>query len=152
VRDGDVEDLLAMHADPLTQRVFGETARAEIEEWVERSEREWDERGHGHLAIVDRADGSFLGRSSLRFWPELKETEVGWVLMPGARGRGVATEAGRACVEWGFRDFALPYVTAMIAPDNDASLAVARRLGMTPLREDVLHDAPVVVYAVRRAG
>jgi RimJ/RimL family protein N-acetyltransferase len=70
--------------------------------------------------------------------------------MPEARGRGVATEAGRACVEWGFRDFALPYVTAMIAPDNDASTAVARRLGMTPLREDVLHDVPVVVYAARR--
>jgi hypothetical protein len=57
--------------------------------------------------------GAFLGRSGLRFWPEFDETEVGWVLMPEARGRGVATEVGRACVELGFRDFALPY-----SPDN----------------------------------
>jgi RimJ/RimL family protein N-acetyltransferase len=152
VRVEDVDDLLAMHADPTTRRVFGERTRAEVEAWVERSESEWEERGHGHLAIVDRADGSFLGRTSLRFWPELDETEVGWVLMPAARVRGVATEAGRACVEWGFRDFALPYATAMIAPDNEASITIARRLGMTRLREDVLHDAPIVVYAVRRAG
>jgi RimJ/RimL family protein N-acetyltransferase len=94
--------------------------------------------------------GTFLGRSGLRFWPEFDETEVGWVLMPEARGLGVATESGRACVEWGFRDFTLPYVTAMIAPDNDASTAVARRLGMTPLREDVLLGIPVIVHAVRR--
>jgi RimJ/RimL family protein N-acetyltransferase len=148
VRAGDVVDLIAMHADPLTQRVFGETTRGEVEEWIERSLREWEERGHGRLAIVDRESGAFLGRSGLRFWPQFEEVEVGWVLMPAARGRGVATEAGRACIEWGFRDFALPHVTAMIAPDNEASTAVARRLGMTPLREDVLYGEPVVVYGV----
>lgn len=150
VRAGDVDDVVAMHADPLTRRVFGETTRDEVEEWVERSLREWEERGHGRLAIVDRESGAFLGRSGLRFWPEFEEVEVGWVLMPTARGRGVATEAGRASIEWGFRDFALPYVTAMIAPDNDASTAVARRLGMKPLREDRLLGEPVVVHAMRR--
>ena len=145
----DVEDLVVLHEDPLVRRVFGAQTRAEIEEWVGRAEDEWAERGHGRLAIVDRESGAFLGRSGLRFWPEFDEVEVGWVLMPAARGRGVATEAGRACLEWGFRDFALPYVTAMIAPDNDASIAVARRLGMTPLREDLLLGEPVVVHAVR---
>jgi RimJ/RimL family protein N-acetyltransferase len=150
VWEGDVDDLLAMHADPLTRRVFGEWTRDQVEDWAERSVREWEERGHGKLSILDRESGAFLGRSGLRFWPEFDETEVGWVLMPEARGRGVATEAGRACVELGFRDFALPYVTAMIAPDNDTSIAVARRLGMTPLREDVLHDVPIVVYAASR--
>jgi RimJ/RimL family protein N-acetyltransferase len=148
VRVEDVDDLVAMHADPVTRRVFGEWTRDQVEDWAERSVREWEERGRGKLSILDRESGAFVGRSGLRFWPEFDETEVGWVLMPEARGRGVATEAGRACVEWGFRDFDLPYVTAMIAPDNDASLAVARRLGMTPLREDVLHEVPVVVYAL----
>jgi RimJ/RimL family protein N-acetyltransferase len=150
VRVEDVDDLVAMHADPLTRRVFGEWTRDQVEDWAERSVREWEERGHGKLSILDRQSGAFFGRSGLRFWPEFDETEVGWVLMPEARGRGVATEAGRACVEWGVRDFALPYVTAMIAPDNDASTAVARRLGMTPLREDVLHEVPIVVYALSR--
>jgi RimJ/RimL family protein N-acetyltransferase len=149
VRVEDVDDLVAMHADPVTRRVFGEWTRDQVEDWAERSVSEWEERGHGKLSILDRESGAFLGRSGLRFWPEFDETEVGWVLMPEARGRGVATEAGRACVDWGFRDLALLYVTAMIAPDNDASIAVARRLGMTPLREDVLHDVPIVVYAVR---
>jgi RimJ/RimL family protein N-acetyltransferase len=150
VRVGDVDELVAMHADPVTRRVFGEWTRDRVEDWVDRSVREWEERGHGKLTILDRESGTFIGRSGLRFWPEFEEVEVGWVLMPAARGRGVATEAGRACIEWGFRDFALPYVTAYIGPANANSIAVAERLGMTPLREDVLHGEPIVVHALRR--
>jgi RimJ/RimL family protein N-acetyltransferase len=148
----DVEDLVGLHEDALVREVFGSPTRAEIEEWVGRAEDEWAERGHGRVTLLDREDGGFLGRCGLKWWPEFSEVEVGWVLTPAARGRGIATEAGRACVEWGFRDFPLPYVTAYIAPDNNASIAVARRLGMTPLREDVLQDVPVVVYALQRAG
>lgn len=146
----DIDELVAMHADPVTRGVFGDWRRDEVVEWVERSMPEWEKRGHGKLAILDRETGAFLGRSGLRFWPQFEEVEVGWVLMPAARGRGIATEAGGACLEWGFRDFALPYVTAMIHPDNDASTAVARRLGMGPLREDVLLGESVVVHALRR--
>lgn len=38
----------------------------------------------------------------------------------------------------------------MIAPDNAASVRVARRLSMAPIRNDVLLDSDVVVYAVHR--
>ncbi len=150
VERDDLEDLVTMHADPMTQKIFGVTTRAEVEEWIGRAECAWAERGHGHVAILDRASGAFLGRTGLRYWSEFEEVEVGWVLMPAARGRGIATEAARACHAWGFRDLDVPYLTAMIAPDNAASIAVAERLGMTPLRDDVVHGEPVVVYALRR--
>jgi RimJ/RimL family protein N-acetyltransferase len=146
----DVDDLVALHEDPLVRKFFGSPSVAEIEEWVGRAEDEWAERGHGRMTLLDRDTGAFLGRCGLKWWPEFGEVEVGWVLAPAARGRGLATEAGRACLDWGFRDLALPYVTAMIAPDNDASAAVAGRLGMTPLREDLLLGEPVVVHALRR--
>lgn len=146
----DLDDLVALHDDPAVLRVFGETTRDEVVEWIAKSRRDWDERGHGRVVILDREDGAFLGRGGLRHWPEFDEVEVGWSLTPAARGSGVATEAGRAWIEWGFRALYLPCVTAMIDPDNAASIAVAERLGMTPLREDVLLGEPVVVYALRR--
>ncbi len=147
---GDLGDLVAMHADPVTVSFFDAVTREEVVEWIDRSLAEWEERGYGKLAIVDRKSGEFLGRSGLKYWPQFDEVEVGWVLMPGARGRGVATEAGHACLEWGFHDLDVPYITAMIEPRNESSTAVAERLGMTPLRDDLLHDRPVVVHAVRR--
>jgi RimJ/RimL family protein N-acetyltransferase len=151
VSTSDLDDLVDLHADPVVRKVFGVMTREEIAEWIARSEREWVERGHGRAGVFDRESGAFLGRSGLRYWAQFDEVEVGWVLDPAARGRGVATEAGRACVDWGFRDLDVSYLTAMIAPDNSASIAVAERLGMTPLREDTLLGEPVVVYAVRRA-
>lgn len=146
----DVDDLFLLHEDPLVRTVFGEMTRDEVVEWIARSEGEWAERGHGRVTIFDRESGAFLGRSGLRLWPEFDEVEVGWTLTPAARGRGFATEAARACLDWGFRDLDVPYITAMVAPDNTASIAVAERLGMEPLRGDELHSEPVVVYALRR--
>ncbi len=143
----DVEDLVVLHEDPLVRETFGTPSRAEIEEWVGRATDEWDERGHGRLTLLDPGSGAFLGRSGLKWWPEFGEVEVGWVLAPTARGRGLATEAGRACLDWAFRDLDVPYVTAYINPGNANSIAVARRLGMTPLREDTLHGEPVVAFS-----
>jgi RimJ/RimL family protein N-acetyltransferase len=152
VVEGDLDALVALREDPLVRRFFGETTREEVAEWVARSGPEWAERGYGRLAILDRESGAFLGRSGLRYWPEFDEVEVGWVLAAEARGSGIATEAALACLDWGFSDFDLSYITAMIAPDNTTSIAVARRLGMEPLREDTLRDfgVSVIVFALRR--
>ena len=46
------------------------------------------------------------------------------MLRPDAWGFGFATEAGRACVDWGFRHLGLESVTAMIRPDNGRSIRV----------------------------
>jgi RimJ/RimL family protein N-acetyltransferase len=72
------------------------------------------------------------------------------VLRPDVWGQGFATEAGRACIDWGFRAMEVPYLTAMIVPDNLRSIGVATRLGMDPIRPDMLMDLPVVVYAIKR--
>jgi RimJ/RimL family protein N-acetyltransferase len=60
------------------------------------------------------------------------EVEVGWHLHPDSWGRGYATEAAGAVVEHAFAA-GLPEVYAVVRPGNEASLAVCRRLGMTPL-------------------
>jgi RimJ/RimL family protein N-acetyltransferase len=142
----DLDEVVAMHAMPDVVRTMGTFAPSRMIARLEQNEQEWRERGHGLMAVVERDTGRFLGRSGLKYWPQFGETEVGWVLRADVWGRGFATEAGRACVEWGFGTLDLPYLTAMIVPGNDRSIRVADRLGMRPLRGDVLFDLPVVVY------
>jgi RimJ/RimL family protein N-acetyltransferase len=146
----DLDELVEIHAEPEVVRFMGSFDRVETSEWMQENLREWSERGHGRLAIVDRATGRFLGRTGLKYWPQFRETEVGWVLRPGVWGHGFATEAALACVEWGFQNLDLPYLTAMIRPDNRRSIRVAERLGLTPLREDIHFGKPVVVYSISR--
>jgi RimJ/RimL family protein N-acetyltransferase len=146
---GDLDEVLRMHGDPEVARFMGTPDREWLKGWVEGSDREWAELGYGRMAILDRESGIFLGRSGLKRWPQFEETEVGWALQPEARGRGIATEAARATLEWAAGRFDLPYVTAMIQPANVPSIAVAERLGMEPLREDELLGVAVTVYSIR---
>jgi RimJ/RimL family protein N-acetyltransferase len=143
----DVDDLVALHDDPLVARYL----RVRDREWYERrivaSDEEWEQRGHGLTAILDRADGRLLGRTGLKYWPQFEETELGWVLRPQARGKGFATEAAGAVLRWGLKRFEPAYFTAMIRPDNVASIAVAERLGMRPVRRDELLGDVVTIYA-----
>jgi RimJ/RimL family protein N-acetyltransferase len=152
VEAGDLEDLVRLHDDPLVAQYLGVRDREWYEWRIAASEEEWAERGYGFVIVLDRRTGAFLGRTGLKYWPQFEETELGWVLGREARGRGVATEAARAVLSWGFERFGFPHVTAMIRPGNDPSVAVAERLGMSPLRADELLGDPVTVYSVSRAA
>jgi len=54
--------------------------------------------------------------------------EFGYTIIEGFRGRGYATAAARALMEWGIRAGARRFVLS-IAPDNRASRRVAEKLG-----------------------
>jgi RimJ/RimL family protein N-acetyltransferase len=141
---GDLEAYVELHADPEVIRFLGAMDRPLAVSRLESDARLWDERGHGLFKITHRKDGRFVGRVGLKYWPQFDETEVGWTLRREEWGQGFATEAATACVDWGFKELPVPYLTSCIAPDNTRSIAVAERLGMAPLRNDVLDGIPAV--------
>lgn len=146
----DVDAVFAMHCEPHVMRFFGATTRAEVVGWLEADQANRAAGNYGRLAVEDKASGEFLGRSGLKHWEQFDETEASWLLRAVALGQGYATEAGQACLDWGFSNLSVGYITAMIRPANVGSIAVAERLGMTLLREDLLHDEPTLVYAAHR--
>ena len=146
----DVDELVAMHADPDIKQVYGTFDYQRTIEWLYQVDQSWDEHGYGRIAITDRATGRLIGRTGFAYFPQFAETELGWTLRRDVWGHGYATEAARACLDWGFRDFVIPYLTALIEPENERSTLVAKRLGMTPLRDDVFLDRPTIVHHVTR--
>jgi RimJ/RimL family protein N-acetyltransferase len=147
---GDLDDFAALHAEPEVTRYIRPLDRDAAAERIRVDGLEWEERGHGILVVAQRRSGEFLGRAGIKYWPQFGETELGWALRRAAWGKGYATEAARAVAAWGFSNLDVPYLTAMIRPENDRSARVAGRLGMIPGREDVLLGDPVVVYMLRR--
>jgi RimJ/RimL family protein N-acetyltransferase len=67
--------------------------------------------------------------------------EFGYWLAAAARGRGVATRAGRLLCRFAFEGVGLGYLGLVAAAGNAASNAVARRLGFT--HEGTLRDAMI---------
>jgi RimJ/RimL family protein N-acetyltransferase len=157
----DVDPYLELYTDPEVVRFLGAMDRQLATKRLEADARLWNDRGHGLFKVAHRNDGRFLGRVGLKYWPQFDETEVGWSLKRDEWGHGFATEGAVACADWGFRELPVPYLTACIQPHNARSIAVAERLGMARLRDDVLDGIPavggevvngirVVVYAVSR--
>ena len=88
----------------------------------------WAERGYAPWAIF--RDGRLIGHCGLHYVPEFDATEVLWALHPGGWGQGYATEAALASVAFGFETIGLPLIFAITKPDNLASQAVVKRLGL----------------------
>jgi RimJ/RimL family protein N-acetyltransferase len=148
--DDDLDAWAAIVGDPETaQFVGGVRSRAEAWERMAMYHGHWVLRGYGQWAVCLREGGELIGRAGLwnpEGWPEL---EVGWTLARSTWGNGYATEAGRAAVEWGRSELGLRRIASVINPDNERSIAVARRLGMTFDRTTTLADGDEVsVYAM----
>ena len=89
----------------------------------------WMLQGFGMFSIVEKSSGKWLGQLGPwqpEGWPG---TEVGWAFHRDAWGRGHATEAAIAAIDWAFDVLDWHDVIHSIDPGNTASQALARRLG-----------------------
>lgn len=110
----------------------------------------WETDAFGPWVVVSREDDRLLGHCGLKPWPGSSEIEVFYALERRAWGRGLATEAARATLAFGFDVLRLQRIIAGVLPDNTASRRVLEKLGMRekgPLR---LGDLEVVGYARER--
>jgi RimJ/RimL family protein N-acetyltransferase len=101
-----------------------------VEAWIARNRQRYAEDGFGLWALELRSSGELVGDCGLTF-QELEgrpELEVGWHVRADLRGRGLATEAGGACLAWGFDQTDRSRVISLVHVDNAASAAVARKV------------------------
>jgi RimJ/RimL family protein N-acetyltransferase len=134
VTAGDHAALLAHWTQPDVRRFLFDGAAlsaAEVAETIEESIRDFAARGFGIWLIELGSAAGLVGTAGLR---PLEESglEIFYSLAPGAWGHGYATEAARAVVEYGLGPLGLPEVLAEVDEGNAASVAVVKRLGMTP--------------------
>lgn len=121
-----------------------------------RRRRAVDHPVHGIWAMTT-ANGSPVGNLLLKPIPLSAgrggpaEVEIGWHLHPDAWGHGYATEAAGAVLDDAFAR-GLPRVIAVTHPDNHASQAVCRRLGMTPRgRTTRFYDTENDLFELRKS-
>ena len=93
------------------------------------------------LAVTDADDGSLLGSIELRMQAEGR-AELGYVVAAWARGRGIGTRALRLLVGWAFDVLNLERLEALVQPGNEASQALAARVGFK--REGLLRAHSLV--------
>jgi RimJ/RimL family protein N-acetyltransferase len=150
----DLDELAVLHAEPSfwwypLRR--GQT-RDETATFIDRAIQRGVTDGCSVQAVVERDSGRLAGWAGLavpHFLPEiLPAVEVGWRLGENFRGKGYATEAGRAWVRHGFDVMGLDRLVSIYEPDNEASGVVMRKLGFALDRVTVQPAAGVTVHVL----
>jgi RimJ/RimL family protein N-acetyltransferase len=130
-REDDRDTVARWNADPLhTRHLSGVLTRAQSDARFDRWQLDWDEKGFGLLAVEWSETGELVGRTGVRFhdyWPA--DPEIGWAFDPAWWGRGLATEAGGAMVDWAFGDLGFQRVVSITTEANLASRRVMAKLG-----------------------
>ena len=83
------------------------------------------------LAVVERSGGALVGQVELVWLSERdRQGEIGYVLDPRYRGRGLATGAAREALRLGFEGLRLHRIIGRCSAANTGSAALLERLGM----------------------
>lgn len=146
-KEEDLEHFHALNDDPEVMRYFpSRLTRSESDDLARRISSLIEEKGWGFWALETRDEGRFIGFTGLHAletkFPFSPCVEAGWRLARAYWGKGLATEAATAALDFGFRRLDLREIVAFTALGNTRSQAVMGRLGMIRSEEFEHPDLP----------
>jgi len=156
--DRDFDAWAKAMADENTVRYLGTKPMNRAEAWrsMAMAIGHWAIRGYGFFSLEHRETGAWVGRVGPWYpmgWPA---PEVGWTISPDHLGQGYATEAARASLRFAFDTLGWPQVIHVIMEGNEASIAVAKKVGSSLVREQQglpgVTDKRVLIYGQAVTG
>jgi RimJ/RimL family protein N-acetyltransferase len=119
---------------------------SDAERWIEWNRGSYAQHGFG-LWVIETHDGRFVGDCGLTVQDIEGEDfiEVGYHVHLALRGRGLATEAATAVRETA-RAAGVPYLVAIIRPENTPSQRVAEKIGLRLERRVFKNGGDALVY------
>jgi len=154
--ESDVDPLLGFRGDPEVMRfsLTGPETREDIQtKYLPGCLRRYSRDGLGQWAVVRKSDGICAGECGIcaQEVDGEREFEISYRMRRDCWGTGLATEAARACRDYGFKKAGLRRLISIIESENVASIRVAEKMGMTLEKRSSFHGIPVLIYSVSNA-
>ncbi|WP_367391914.1 GNAT family N-acetyltransferase [Lewinella sp. LCG006] len=137
VKEEDAPGFFELDSDPEVHKFLGNKPVKDIkesEEAIKYIQKQYEEKGIGRLAIIDKASKEFVGWSGLKYETVVRADfpyyDLGYRLKKKFWGKGIATEAAIASLEYGFLQLRLEEIYAAADLDNMGSNKVLQKLGM----------------------
>jgi [ribosomal protein S5]-alanine N-acetyltransferase len=158
----DYEPYIQLNLDSDVMEFFPSVAtRDETLAQIDRFIAHIDQYGYGFFAVERKDNGQFIGFTGLshpRFEASFTPcVEIGWRLRKANWGRGFATEAAKACLEFGFDSIWLDEIYAFTSVHNKRSEQVMIKARMVkqgefehPLIQDEHFLKPHLLYKISR--
>jgi len=97
--------------------------------------KEYKKTGFGRWAVINKDSNSFIGWCGLKL-NEQNLVDVGFRFFRREWNKGYATEAARACLEYGFMELNLKEIIGRVALENTGSIKVLEKLSMEYWKND----------------
>jgi RimJ/RimL family protein N-acetyltransferase len=150
----DFDDLRRLGRDPRVMRYIGDgkpMSRDGVTRMLARIIRYpalYPDLGIWHTSRSDT--GAFVGWFSLKYAGKSPDIEIGYWLVPGAWGRGFATEGAQALVDYGFDDLGLDRIIGVTHPGNHASQRVLMKAGLADAGWGRYYDKRLRLFVAER--
>lgn len=129
----DIEDMFRLHSNSEVQKYTGDPLIETLEE-MEKAIRtrisDYEKYGYGRWAAFLKNEMQFAGWAGLAYLPEFDEIDLGYRFLPEYWGSGLATEASREILNFGFDKLKLRKIIAIAMKENKASIRVMEKVGM----------------------
>lgn len=150
------EDLDAIHriwTDPEVRRYLWdgqEVSGAVVADAISESARSFEERGFGLWTSIHKESNELIGFCGFWRFEGGTNFELAYGLATTWWGKGLATEAARATIRYGFEKLGLDRITASADTPNAASLRVMENAGMKYTKREIHDDRDTTYYEISR--
>ena len=132
-RTEDADFMVTLNSDPEVTRYVPDGPLGDVREAIkiiESLRAQFVDRRIGRFIVIERATGKRIGWCGLKWIEELNEIDLGYRFLRSFWGKGFASEAAKACLDYGFNSLSFEKITAQIMPTNIASIVLAKKIGM----------------------
>lgn len=146
--EGDAEVMYLLNSDAEVMRYTGDIHFDSVPHALEliQNYTHYATYGYGRWATILKETGEFIGWCGLKYHPDDDVVDLGYRFFKKHWGKGYASEAGRACLDYGFEHLGLERIVAHAMVENTASERVMQKIGMTRVGLDTCEGHPAVVY------
>lgn len=148
---GDIEASHVMNLDAEVSKYTGDggiVSFAEIERRIKENVLgDYKKHGFGRMAVELKSENKFIGFAGLKYLEDLKEVDLGYRFMSTYWGKGIATEAGKAIMNYGVKTLELKRMIAMVLPENSGSIRVLEKLDFQFEKEIMEDDMLARLYS-----
>lgn len=128
----DAPAFYALNSHPDVMRYTGEPplqSLADAEKAI-ADYPDFEQIGFGRWGCFYKPTGDLIGFCGLKYLPEFDAVDVGFRFLPQYWGQGLATEACRASLAFGFDVLGLDRILGFVLAENAASIRVLEKVGM----------------------
>ena len=149
----DLDDLARIYQDPevMKYRLHPKPAtREQTQEMLEKILSHWQRYNFGRWAAICKRNQQLIGHCGLEVLAGTSEVEVNYLLDRTYWGKGLATEAARAVLRYGFQKLSYDRLIAVAKPENIPSRRVMEKIGMQYEKNVEYYGVDWVYYALNR--